>query len=228
MNIAIDHDAIAKAIYHGLVTASPIHVPISGWKDLEPIPYDPEKAKKLLADAGYSDGFKFTMTSNTMSPGMEMPKIVEAVASYWVKIGLKPKIEQGTYSGFRPKFASGKTAEMIWVMRTRLGRELSKQMLMFNYPNGSISWYQDKELKSLLDKLKTEFEPTKRNAIWREIAHYCRNNWVSVPIAYAPTVYGCSKRVGDWPLNLFSSSPNYISYIRHKNPLNTWRLFEIK
>jgi len=228
MNIAIDHEAIAKTIYHGLIKASPIHVPIIDWNDLPSIPYDPDKAKRLLAEAGYPKGFSFTMTSNKMSPGMEMPRVVEAVASYWSKVGLKPRIVQGTYSGFRPKFASGETSGMIWVMRTRLGRELSKQMLMFNYPNGSISWYQSQELKALLDKLQKEFEPEKRNVVWREIAKYCRSEWVSVPIAYAPTVYACSAKVGDWPVNPFSSSPNYMSFIRHAEPLNTYRLFDIK
>jgi peptide/nickel transport system substrate-binding protein len=59
----IDHPAIVKAVGGGNTLYGPIVASDPGYQDLSSLyPYDPTKAKKLLADAGYPDGLNLTVT----------------------------------------------------------------------------------------------------------------------------------------------------------------------
>src|SRR5262249_40916146 len=62
LNYAIDKDTLVKTVYHGLTKPEQgqvIQADTFGFNpDLKPYPYDPAKAKQLLAAAGYPNGFK--------------------------------------------------------------------------------------------------------------------------------------------------------------------------
>src|SRR2546429_3556781 len=99
-NLAVDRSEIAQSIFAGY--ADPAHVPLGlswayrdiGFKvtpDMQ-YPYDPARAKKLLADAGFASGFPVTMHAYQL-PGLPEGKAVaEAMAGYWQKIGVQPEL----------------------------------------------------------------------------------------------------------------------------------------
>lgn len=70
LNYAVDKDAIVKNIYKGYAQASSqlVQPETFGYNpNLKPYPYDPKKAKELLAQAGYPNGFNLTMDVLTTS-----------------------------------------------------------------------------------------------------------------------------------------------------------------
>ena len=91
MAIAIDREAICKAIYAGYAKPAAVPVIASG-SDKYQYPLDPVAAKQLLDEAGYPNGFSFKLMSFTEPGYPEMPRVVEALAGYWQQIGLDPKI----------------------------------------------------------------------------------------------------------------------------------------
>jgi len=60
--------------------------------DVKDIPYDAAQAKKLLAEAGFPQGFNLVMhVPNDRYP--QGPETAQAVAQFWTRIGVKTKVE---------------------------------------------------------------------------------------------------------------------------------------
>jgi len=98
-NYAIDSDLIIKRLVKDKAYRAVSWLPPSSAafdKTLKPYPYDPAKAKKLLADAGYPDGFEFELTTS-QNESWGLP-IVEAIMPMLAKVGIKvkPKLVEAT------------------------------------------------------------------------------------------------------------------------------------
>ena len=91
---AIDRNAICEYLYSGLgeTPIDSIMAPsVAGYSSVGVVPYDPEKAKQLLAEAGYPDGFDMTiMTSAMYNRAVEMAEII---AEELKEIGINAKLE---------------------------------------------------------------------------------------------------------------------------------------
>src|SRR2546428_8755725 len=100
MNLAVDRAEIAQSIFAG--KADPAAIPLGlswSFKDINfkvtpemAYPYDPARAKKLLADAGVGAGFPLDVYAFQL-PGLPEGKaFAEAMSGYWEKIGIKTKL----------------------------------------------------------------------------------------------------------------------------------------
>src|SRR5215471_11071915 len=100
MNLAIDRAEVAQSIFAG--KADPAAIPLGlSWSFKEIglkvtpemyYPYDPVRAKKLLAEAGVGGGFPLEVFAYQL-PGLPEGKaMAEAVSGYWEKIGIKVKL----------------------------------------------------------------------------------------------------------------------------------------
>jgi dipeptide transport system substrate-binding protein len=96
---------IVKAVYQGTGVQTAAMVPPTLWshdESLKPRPYDPEKAKALLAEAGLANGFKITLWALPVTRGY-MPngrRAAELLQADWAKIGVTAEIvsyEWGEY-----------------------------------------------------------------------------------------------------------------------------------
>jgi len=92
VNHAIDTDLIIKRLVKDKAYRAVSWLPLSSPafdKAMKPYAYDPAKAKKLLAEAGYPDGFEFELTTS-QNESWGLP-IVEAILPYLAKVGIKVK-----------------------------------------------------------------------------------------------------------------------------------------
>lgn len=105
LTMAINKDAIIEAIYQGAGTKAKNPIPPTIWSynnDVVDDPYDPEAAKKMLADAGFPNGFETDIwampVQRPYNPNAR--RMAEMIQADWAKIGVKAKIvsyEWGEY-----------------------------------------------------------------------------------------------------------------------------------
>lgn len=108
MSYAIDRESIAQAIYGSADDA--LHQ-LPSYDALDPTandyPYDVAKAKDLLADAGYSDGFSFRMVTEDFA-GPDYVSVSQAVIQAWEEIGITMEImPSGSVADYFTNFQSG-------------------------------------------------------------------------------------------------------------------------
>ena len=102
MNYAVDMEAIIDALFsgHGKPTNG-FFVPTNlGYDEtLKPFSYDPEKAKALLKEAGFGDGFKIELAAPTGAYS-QFEQVCEAIQGYLSEVGIEVKLtlmESGKY-----------------------------------------------------------------------------------------------------------------------------------
>ena len=112
LRLALNRVALLDAVYSGRGTLENGIYPhgLYGYNpDLPDIPYDPEGARSLLAEAGYPEGFELTLSVNASSTQSEM-SLMRLVASMWGKIGVLATVEALEDSEFMRLRKSGKLA----------------------------------------------------------------------------------------------------------------------
>ncbi|TCR70140.1 ABC transporter substrate-binding protein [Bosea sp. BK604] len=107
MSLAIDRDAIVKRLMDGAAEPAYQYLP-TGMFGTIPNPakleYDPAAAKKLLAEAGYPNGFQVTL-STTNDRYINDSQITQAVAQYLTQIGIKAEVDAMTRAIYFPRRA---------------------------------------------------------------------------------------------------------------------------
>jgi peptide/nickel transport system substrate-binding protein len=100
MNYALDKEAIVNEIMRGVGRVADSSGPPGVWGsvELEPYDYDPDKAKQLLADAGYPDGFEgdlFYVSGRWAGD----EQVTQAMQAYWQAIGVMINLHKVDQAG---------------------------------------------------------------------------------------------------------------------------------
>ena len=107
INMAIDRKAIVQRLMDGMATVAYQYMPDGMFGSLDKpaeIKFDPEGAKKLLAEAGYPNGFELTLTT-TNDRYINDGQVAQAVAQYLTRIGIKTTVDAQAAAIYFPKRA---------------------------------------------------------------------------------------------------------------------------
>ncbi len=202
LNMAINREAIADRVARGGVTVATQWMPAGSFgydPDRSKIEVDPNKAKALLAEAGYPNGFKLTMHV----PGERYPlapETAQAIAQFWTRIGVETQVEVVPFSVYSGAANKNEYAmSMIgWGNGTGEGTYAMTAILATVDPAkglGASNWgrYSNPKLDEALAKAGAEFDDAKREAIIKDavkvvmddvgimpLYHY-KNIWASRP-----------------------------------------------
>jgi peptide/nickel transport system substrate-binding protein len=199
MNYAVDKQAIAEHVLHGELDIVPGDFPVPEWRGLEPYPYDPERARALLAAAGYPDGFEMTLRTFTTSPGAELPIIAEVVAGYWRAVGIRTRIVPTTWTSLRSAWSTDHAGDIAWTHRGLAFAGVVQGLIASVQSSNLFATYANDYTDAEVAAIGRETDPVKRSARIRELGQYLRDEAASVFIGFANEPYGISARVGDWP-----------------------------
>jgi len=208
LNLAVDKQAIMQRILGGLGTpsASWLSYPNDPWNTealKKPFPYDPAKAKTLLTEAGYPNGFEVTMNLTAWPGRGYLPDVGEAVATYWEKVGIKVKrrpVDRAVFSAdFRARAYSGVTLAYAAPL---VGPEPWEIVIRGGYTKAALNLFMEHpKLDEFIDRLSTEANYKERVRIMRdEMGPWLHEYVPGVAIGAAHAIAGVGPKVGEWPL----------------------------
>jgi len=119
LNYATDKDAILKAVYqgNGQVAKNPIPPILWGYNDaVHDYPYDPAKAKELLAQAGYANGFEVDLwyLPVTRPYNPDGKRMAELIQADWAKVGVRAKLVTYEWAEYRKRSKTGEQTVMMF------------------------------------------------------------------------------------------------------------------
>jgi ABC-type transport system substrate-binding protein len=227
MNISIDREAIAKAIYSGTATPAGSTFVYPGSEKYQ-YPYDPAKAKQLLIQAGYPNGFKFDIDTFTMPGTPELPRLGEAIGGYWLAIGLHPRIVPIDYNTYRTTHRNlAKTAGEIYGFKESAFPDVMSRFPI-NFVDGcTVPLYIDATTNAMSNAGNALIDPDARMAAADKLQKYLYDIYAPIPVVKVSPIYAWNgKKLSPFPYAT-SGIPLYVEYFRHATPLNTFRLFTV-
>ncbi|MBM3133352.1 MAG: hypothetical protein FJZ95_10045 [Chloroflexi bacterium] len=194
---------------------------------MEPYPYDPDRAKQLLKEAGYPKGFDVNMWIVQMAAqSTETPALSTAVAGYWEEIGINVKIETYNVMAKYGDILSRKTAGVVFAYTgQKEGPPWGRAYSLLTYSKATrFPLYESTELDALVDGYLEAFTPEERDSFAEEITRNLHGEYAFAPIAAVDMVWATSDTVANYAPQ--SAAIRYYEYLTHGKALGTFRLFE--
>ena len=155
----------------------------------KPPAYDPDGAKKLLAEAGYPDGFDIVLDSHIVTR-----KIAEAVSGYLRKVGIRATVNPVLQANITKRRASGEVGMIVSYAPQRSFPEASN-ILDMRFGVESVRYIDDPRLfKAMADGLASH-DLAKRKAAYRGAFDLLNDISHAMPISSLPTVWAHTRDV---------------------------------
>jgi len=180
VNMAINKERIVQLINNRAVPANqPLPPSMPGYaKDYKGYPYDPEKAKALLGEAGHADGFETDLYVMNTDPN---PRIAQGIQQDLAAIGIKANIQALAQANVIAAGGEKEGAPMIWSGGMAWIADFPDPSNFYGpilgcggaVPGGwNWAWYCNTDLDKLAEQADSIVDPAKaeeRNKLWSEI-----------------------------------------------------------
>ncbi len=172
INLALDMDSIIEAVYFGAGSPSKGPIVERVWSyntDLPGYGYDLERAKALMAEAGYADGFETSIWVNENTQRIEIAEIAQAQLA---EIGITLNIEILEWAAYLERTAAGEHEMFILGWVTVTGDPDYGLYATFHTDSfgaaGNRSFYSNPRVDELLTIGRTTGDPDARMAAYKE------------------------------------------------------------
>jgi peptide/nickel transport system substrate-binding protein len=204
LNMAVDREAIKRVTMRGLsIPAALMIAPgVHGYSDeLDKVAAaDPGGAKKLLAEAGYPNGFEFTLDCPN-NRYVNDEEICQALVGMWAKAGVRAKLNAIPFSTHIPKILKNDTSAYMlgWGVATFDGLYTLQSLVRTKTTGADGSFncgrVSDPKLDQLIDAMKTETDVKKRDALLRQALVMTRDEAYYVPLHHQMRPWAMKKNV---------------------------------
>lgn len=210
-NRALDRDAILEVLYgEGVrpLTVYTMDPRFPGFSEEldnrfnDEFGYDPEKAKALLADAGYPGKFehaKIPLVVTSLAGNPEFAQMAELVQAYFDAVGIQTEMREQDWATGNTAIR-GFTADFITPMRNAPVRPsaLGVQIFFTKHASPHLD-IGDAELNELGGKLIAETDPAARDALLKQMFTRIFDTYAHIPMATVPaSVVVNTERVAGW------------------------------
>lgn len=217
LSYAIDRKAISERLMNG-ATAPASQLLVDGLFGTSPrvkvTPYDPEKAKALLAEAGYKNGIELVFHGSNDRLANDS-KVVQAVAQMWNRVGIKAKAEVLPWSVYYPR--TTKRDFSIWLLSAgstaEMATALNSLAVTYDPTNGrgvnNRGRYSNAELDSLVDTAFQTLDDGKRKTLLEKASEISVSEAVVLPLYFYSFAVGSPRNITYTPrLDQFTLAHN--------------------
>jgi len=204
INYAVDRDLIIKKLLKDKAYKATGWLPATSPafdKDRQPYAYDPAKAKALLAEAGYPDGFEFTAT---VTDGTSSLGVLEAMMPYLKEVGITANAKVVDSNTLVDEMDQGLAA--AWFRSAGTGPDPLNALRCFDSrvsrPACNRSAFKDPAYDAILDEAAAEKDQAKRIELLKKADGYIFeqapvwfNNYNKAVVATQPWIHGVDANV---------------------------------
>jgi len=191
LSLATNRTALAERVMENAAVPTGQWLPAGAFgynPDVKVPAHDPEAAKKLLAEAGYPQGFKMTLhTPNDRFPNDAAA--AQAVAQMWTRIGVQTQVEAIPFSALAPRLARQDFSMVLFGWGSTSGEAgsvLVNQVSTYDPKSGrgasNTARYSNPVLDALTDKALSTLDDTAREGLLRQAVAMAMEDVTFIPL----------------------------------------------
>jgi peptide/nickel transport system substrate-binding protein len=194
VNYAVNRPLINKALFKdkAILCAGPISPRTFGADPgLKPYAYDPVKAKQLLTEAGYPNGFETRLAFGTYMP--QVQEQAEAIAADLAKVGIKVTLEPYERAVMWDKYKN--KLHQMYIYFWDDAPEPDRYVYSLFHSKSRDYYYKNEQVDALLDKGRATMDPAARAKVYNEIDRILYQDAPWIYLYVIPEVYGVASTV---------------------------------
>jgi len=213
LSISIDREKIIDELLHGEGK------PLSMWawmgsQDKQPAhwkwDYDVERAKQLLKEAGYADGFEIALTTAIAGVAVE-EKACQAVGDMWADIGVTARYENIAYSALRPMFGAYEWEGAVCQASTGYSEPMGTYSWLWNPAYTWSGGFEHPLMQPAMKEVEATFDDAERFAKSVALGEMMWQNTLDIGLYEQNNVYPLGPHVDEWSDKLSRSDSRNIS-----------------
>jgi peptide/nickel transport system substrate-binding protein len=210
LNHAVNAEALVKNLLLGYAVRlnGPMFPTTPGYDEKQPAyAYDPERAKRLLAQAGYPNGFEVEFAVSPAFQGIAKgTEVGEAIAGQLGRVGVRAKLNVQDSAALFNAYSAKKLQMYLfaWKSSPEAGRHL--ETLLHSKTRGY--YYQNPEADLLIDAYFVALDPKKRQEIGRQLHAFLREDAPWIFLYQQMDLFAVRKSVG------WEAKPDYLMRMR--------------
>lgn len=200
LNYAVDKEALASALFDGDATVEAgqlLGKTYFGFNEnVSAYPYDPEKAKALIAEAG-AEGGKITLVS-TSGRWLKDRELTEVVGGFWTAVGLDVDVQIYEFDEYLQRLFDKETrADAIFVVSGNELLDADRSFSAYYAPSGFGASNKFQELEDWVTTARTETDLDKRKELYNRAVAFAHEEATHTWLLNINNVWGMSKRL-EW------------------------------
>ncbi|UMG93710.1 ABC transporter substrate-binding protein [Nocardioides sp. TF02-7] len=198
LNYAINRQGIVDSIYHGYAEPATNPVASSLWEDQPTVAeHDPERAKDLLAEAGYADGFTMQLAYNSERPGPFAENLARLIQSDLAEVGIEVETQAvPSNTDFEAGVAEQKYEAYLYTERPALP-EIGYTLFLYLHSESALnsSGYDNPEFDKLAEQVLVTPAGEERQGIIGDALDVLAENNPLVSLVEIPDLVGIAESI---------------------------------
>ncbi|MET0844901.1 MAG: ABC transporter substrate-binding protein [Pseudomonas sp.] len=217
LDMAVNKPEIIKSVYQGAGQLAVNAMPPTQWSydtTIKDVPYNPEKAKELLKEAGVKEGTEIVLwampVQRPYNPNAKL--MAEMLQSDWKKIGLNVKITSYEWGEYIKRSKGGENQAMIIGWSGDNGDPDNWLNVLFgcdSLSGNNFSKWCDKKFDGLVKEAKRTTDQGKRTELYKQAQHVLKDAVPMTPIAHSTVFQPMRDNVQDFKISPFGLNSFY-------------------